>query len=220
MSIAADANDHFYAVWLDIRHKEKNNICFSALSGNAGNWTKNKLIYISPDEHVCECCKPSVAVNGANVAVMYRNWLHSSRDLYLLTSADAGKTFGKATKLGVGTWKLNACPMDGGGLAVDENGTVHTAWRREGDVYYCKPNGNEIKLAQGRSCGIAIDAKNNNAEIVTLQAGKAVKLIDLKTKNDVTVGEGDFLKSIVVADKILCTWEQDKQVRFKSVSIP
>jgi hypothetical protein len=220
MSITADASDHFYAVWLDVRHEDKNNICFSALSGKAGTWTKNRLIYISPDAHVCECCKPGIAVNGTKVAVMYRNWLNGSRDLYLLTSADAGKTFGKAAKLGAGSWKLNACPMDGGGLAVDKKGIVHTAWRRKGDVYYCLPNEKEQKLAQGRSCGIAIDAKNDNTGLVTLQQDKTVKLMDVNSKKEVTVGEGAFLKSIVVADKILCAWEQDKQVRFRSVSMP
>jgi hypothetical protein len=220
MSITADASDHFYAVWLDVRHEDKNNICFSALSGKAGTWTKNRLIYISPDAHVCECCKPGIAVNGTKVAVMYRNWLNGSRDLYLLTSADAGKTFGKAAKLGAGSWKLNACPMDGGGLAMDKNGTVYTAWRREGAVYYCQPNGHEQKLAQGRSCGFAIDAESNSAEVVTLQQDKTVKLMDVNSKKEVTVGEGDFLKSIVVADNILCAWEQDKQIRFRSVSMP
>jgi hypothetical protein len=54
MGLAADRKDHFYAVWLDIRQGKRNNICFAALNGEAGKWSKNELIYRSPDGHVCE----------------------------------------------------------------------------------------------------------------------------------------------------------------------
>src|SRR5919199_1471209 len=67
--------------------------------------------------------------------MMFRNWINGNRDLYLITSSNNGKTFGQAQKLGVGNWKLNGCPMDGGGLAVNKNGTAETVWRREGKIY-------------------------------------------------------------------------------------
>jgi len=34
MSLAADDNNNFYAVWLDLRLGQKNNICFATLKGN------------------------------------------------------------------------------------------------------------------------------------------------------------------------------------------
>ena len=52
------------------------------------------------------------------VAVMWRNWLNGSRDMFAALSSDGGKTFATAQKLGSGTWKLNGCPMDGGSIAV------------------------------------------------------------------------------------------------------
>ena len=48
---------------------------------------------------------------------MCRNKLGGSRDLYTLRLRD-GRAAGPAVKQGEGTWKLDACPMDGGGIAV------------------------------------------------------------------------------------------------------
>lgn len=73
---------------------------------------------------VCECCKPNIAVNGSKLAISFRNRLNGSRDIYHTSSTDKGKTFTVPQKLGQGTWKLQGCPMDGGGLAVNERGIV------------------------------------------------------------------------------------------------
>ncbi len=79
------------------------------------------------------------APNG-DLDVMWRNALDGSRDMYLISSHDGGKTFGGAEKQGAGTWKLNACPMDGGGVAFTAQGTVVTTWRaRANDVYMAQP---------------------------------------------------------------------------------
>ena len=55
--------------------------------------------------------------------------------MYVASSADGGQTFGKAAKLGSGSWPLNACPMDGGAIAVTASGKIATAWRREKAVF-------------------------------------------------------------------------------------
>ena len=217
MSIAADAQDRFYAVWLDVRYKQTNNIYFSTLDGQGKKWAKNRLLYVSPDGHVCECCKPSIAVSGNNVAIQYRNWYQGSRDLYLLTSNNSGGTFGIAQKLGVGTWKLKGCPMDGGGVVVDGAGNIQTVWQREGIVYYCKPGTPEQELASGRSCSIALN-RNAKKEVVLLQQGNSVKLVDINSKNESDVGTGGFAKGIVLPDgKVLCAWEADKTIHIKQL---
>ena len=220
MSIAADTKDNFYAVWLDVRQNRRNNICFSSLSGKTSKWKKNDLVYISPDGHVCECCKPSIDVKGAKVAIMYRNWLKGFRDLYLITSENEGKSFKEAQKLGLGTWKLDGCPMDGGDIRVDNNGMIHTVWRREGLVYYCKPNEREINVTKGKACSIAAYKTNNKLLVITLQEGENVKLVGLNNQKEINVGRGKFLKSIVLNNKeVLCVWEQDNSIRFTKVSI-
>lgn len=129
MSLTADNNDNFFAVWLDIRLNKTNNIFFSSLSISKGNWSANELAYRSPDGHTCECCKPNIAVKDSHIAIMFRNWLNGERDLYCIQSLNGGKTFGEAEKLGTGTWKLDGCPMDGGGITID-NENVHLMAKR------------------------------------------------------------------------------------------
>lgn len=128
VSIAADDKNNFYAVWRDLRENRKNNICFASSSGK-GTWSKNQFAYLSPESHVCECCKPSIAVSGNQVSIMFRNWLQGSRDLYLVTSGNKGKTLSQAQKLGIGTWPIKGCPMDGGGLSIDSENNIHSVAR-------------------------------------------------------------------------------------------
>ncbi|HYC29731.1 MAG TPA: hypothetical protein VEB42_12955, partial [Chitinophagaceae bacterium] len=137
IALGADGNTAF-AVWQDLRSGY--NQIYGARSADGGRtWSKNMLVYASPDKTVCSCCKPSVAVKGNNVYVMFRNWIDGNRDLYLIRSADGGNSFGQARKLGMGSWALNGCPMDGGGLVIGKNGNPETVWRREGIIYACEP---------------------------------------------------------------------------------
>ncbi|MFB9842839.1 hypothetical protein [Mucilaginibacter ginsenosidivorans] len=213
MNIACDSQDNFYATWLDIRLNKRNNIYFSAMVAGKGSWLKNKLIYRSPDGHVCECCRPSIAVKGSNIAVMFRNWLDGSRDLYLVTSDNKGLAFGNAAKLGKGTWQLNACPMDGGGLTFNADNTINTTWQRQGMVYYCKPGTTEKEVGKGRDCSIISD---NGQTIVALTTGDEIKYRNIQTAAETTVGKGSYLKTMVlVGNKVLCIWENDKHIETK-----
>ena len=209
MSIAADEKDNFFAVWLDLREGRQNNLCFSILRGNS-NWEKNRIIYKSPDGHVCECCKPAIAVRGSNVSIMFRNWLRGSRDCYLTASLNGGQTFATAQKLGAGTWILNACPMDGGGLVIDKNDQIHTAWRREGQVYYAEPGKAEIKAGEGKNVGVS-------GNILFWQRGSDLIIKPIIGKEQ-KIGEGTALQVFDCDDQsILAVWEQNNQIKFKSL---
>lgn len=211
MNIACDNNDNFYAVWLDTRLNKTNNVFFSSLPGNHKQWLKNALVYRSPDEHVCECCRPTIAVNGANVAIMFRNWLNGSRDLYLTTSADKGRTFGHATKLGSDTWKMNSCTMDGGGLDFNSDNTINTTWQRKGVVYYCRPGQNEKELGKGRDCSISTDKKQI---LVAMGSAGELKYKNVVTDKETYVSKGSYLKLAILPDsKVLCVWEDGQTVK-------
>ena len=117
------------------------------IKGCGKTWGTNARIYKSPDEHICECCSPSIAVDArGNVWAMWRNWLNGARDLYVATSADGGKTYGAGKKLGAGSWLLKGCPMDGGDLSIGPNGKIITVWRRETSVYTADDSGPEKLL--------------------------------------------------------------------------
>jgi hypothetical protein len=86
---------------------------------------------------------------------MWRNSLGGARDMYLAVSGDRGTTFASPKKLGEGTWKLNACPMDGGGLVFPENGGPISVWRREKTVFAAGDSGSEQKLESPASQPVA-----------------------------------------------------------------
>lgn len=134
-AMAGDGKGFVIAVWLDLRNKGME--LWSATSRDSGKtWSANTRVYASPDGNICECCHPSVAITpGGDIAVMWRNWLAGSRDMYFAMSRDAGRTFSAAQKLGEGTWKLNGCPMDGGAVAFDDAGKPVTVWRREKTIF-------------------------------------------------------------------------------------
>jgi len=157
-TLAADAKGNLFLAWLDHR-TGKGTTLYGARSADAGaTWSKNFLVYQSPDGTICECCHPSSAFTpDGELLVMWRNSLDGSRDMYLARSR-AGATFGPAEKLGTGTWKLKGCPMDGGGVAVSQK-RVFTAWRREGTVYMAEPGGQEIALGQGKDLAVAAGSK-------------------------------------------------------------
>jgi len=215
MAVTADKEDNFYAVWLDIRTDKKNNIFFSSINGRSAAWTKNLMVYKSPDEHVCECCKPNISFNNGRLVIGFRNWLMGSRDIYYAVSTNKGKSFSNPEKSGTGTWRLNACPMDGGGLAISESGITSTAWRRNSDVYYWAENQPEQKVGTGRDVSMAQSKINT---VLSWQEKNKIKVMDLKKERTTEIGNGISPRVYTLANgKIICVWEDDKIVRYKVI---
>lgn len=215
MGLSADGL-HVFAVWLAVKSPRGQNV-YGAKSVDGGKtWSKNVLVYSSPDSTVCECCKPSVAVKGNTVYVMFRNWLNGNRDLYVATSVNGGQSFANAKKLGAGNWKLNGCPMDGGGLAVDQNGIPQTVWRREGKIYASTTEGAEKEIGEGRGCTIETI---NNKKIYTWTENGEVVLIKPEGKKKV-LGRGS--QPIVKAlnnEHVICVWENESQIHASVVEL-
>jgi hypothetical protein len=204
-----------YAVWLDLR--AGHNQVFGAASADGGeSWSENKLIYASPNSPVCQCCKPSVAVKGNKVFVMFRNLLDGNRDLYLIQSDDGGKVFHQAVKLGNGSWKLNGCPMDGGSLVIGENGNPDTVWRRQNKIYSCEPGKPEQEIAEGRNCSMTI--LNGKKAYVWNEKGKIISLLPDNKKQ--TLGEGALpVIKAINREKAICIWENGRQIHTAVLSM-
>lgn len=215
MALGADGENAF-AVWLDLRENKRNKIYGANSSDGGRTWSKNSMIYTSPDTSVCECCKPSVAIKGSNVYVMFRNRLDGNRDLYLIQSANGGKSFGQAQKLGFGSWKLNGCPMDGGNLVINKSGKVQTIWRRNGNIFTAVPGVPEIKIGQGRGCTIATI---NNQNIYAWTEKEEVMVIKPNGEKKV-LGKGN--QPIIKAldkDHVICVWENEKQIHASVIEL-
>jgi hypothetical protein len=212
MALSGDGRNLF-AVWLDLRGNKRNKIV-GAKSINAGKtWSKNILLYASPDSVVCECCKPSVAVKANNVFAMFRNNLHGNRDLYLIQSQDGGNNFGNAQKLGNGSWALNGCPMDGGGITMNPSGTPQTVWRRQSKIFTCEPGKQEIEIGEGRNC--SIESVNGKNAFAWTENGEVVCVLPDGKKRNLGKGALPIIKR--VSDKsIICIWEQETKI-YKAV---
>ncbi|HXI01455.1 MAG TPA: hypothetical protein VNI52_14395 [Sphingobacteriaceae bacterium] len=214
MALTADKDDRFYATWLDIRSDNKNNIYFSSMEGKESDWSKNRMVYKSPDEHVCECCKPNITFNDDKLVIGFRNWLMGSRDIYYIVSTNKGKTFSAAEKSGTGTWKLNACPMDGGGLAVTEDGIITAAWRRNSDIFYSTAN-REQKVGTGRDVSLAA---NKSTTLIAWHEKNNIKVFNPEKNKTVELGKGMSPKVYLLPKgKAICVWEDDKTIRYKVI---
>jgi len=170
-SLAADGRGHLFAAWLDNRGGNGTKLYGARSTDSGATWSRNVLIYQSPDGHICECCHPSAALDpSGQIAIMWRNWLGGSRDMYLTRSRD-GAAFSQPQKMGDGTWHLNGCPMDGGGLAVSATKTI-TAWRRSENVFLAEPGKPEMQIGTGKDVALAL---SGNRPYVTWTHGMKIE---------------------------------------------
>ncbi len=148
--MAAGPAGHVWCVWLDLR-SGKSEIYTAHSSDHGQTWNGNVRAYRSPDGSVCECCHPSIMGGVAGQAtVMFRNSLSGKRDMFLTRTED-GTTFANGRQLGQASWKLDACPMDGGMLASDGQAGLLTVWRRDNAVYATLGDGQtEQRLGEGQ----------------------------------------------------------------------
>ncbi len=211
-AMAADANGDLFAVWLDLRSKGTK--LYGARSTDGGvTWSKNILVYASPSGTICQCCDPALAIDeNGRVSAMWRNALDGSRDFYVASSLD-GLQFSPATKLGTGTWKLDACPMDGGGLVID-NGKVLSAWRREGDIFLTGPDNSEKRIGTGKDVAIA---RSSRGAYVAWTKGPALEILTPKASApQVLSPEGAFVNLVALPDgSVLAAWEAHDSIETK-----
>ena len=215
-SMAARADGLLYAAWLDDREGRKE--LFGAYSTDLGaTWSKNVRIYALPEGPICTCCHPTVAFapNG-ELEVMFRNALGGSRDMYLASSKDGGKTFTAADKLGAGTWKLDACPMDGGGVAVTPQGKVFTVWRRVNDVYLAPRGGAETLVHEGKDPSIVANAEG--VYIAWTSPEGVFVRVPGKTEPVTLDAAGGFVQLVAVPHgPVIAAWERKGTLQFHTL---
>ena len=175
--MAGSADGRLFCTWLDLRSGKME--VFGARSSDGGQtWEPDALVYRSPDGAVCPCCHPSAAFGpDGSLAVMFRNGLGGNRDMYCLRSADAGKTFGPAEKLGLRSWKLDACPMDGGAIAIGPDGRLSSAWMRAGSMFTASPGEPEHPLGPGVQGWTAIGPDGPVSAWLDRRPGRLVTLL-------------------------------------------
>jgi hypothetical protein len=211
VSVTAGENNNFYALWNDFRDKKGNKL-YGATSTNGGkSWSKNYLVYSPPGGSICECCRPSiVAGDKGNIYVFFRNLINGSRDMYLVQSKDAGKTFGKAQKIGQGEWKLKACPMDGGSISVNK-GRVDTIWQRQGNLYFTEAGKPDISLGKGNRGTVSFNNKNT---FMSWQSGTDIVVKISGHKTPFSFGKGSYprLAAFNNSPNAILVWETENGI--------
>lgn len=201
-TLSAGGKGELVAAWLDLREKGTKLVGSISRDGGA-SWSKNFLIYSSPDGHICECCHPSSVVGkDGSIHVMFRNWTDGSRDMWLASSADGGKSF-TARKLGEGTWKLNACPMDGGGVVLGKDGKPATTWRREGQIFLT--NGEKFLAPgwNGKDPAIAMGSDGKPVVVWT----EAMKVLFSEGGEPRVLAEHGSTPAIAGGKQVIAAWE-------------
>jgi hypothetical protein len=211
-TLAADGHGNLFAAWLDnraVENRPQGTRLYGAYSAdNGATWSKNVMLYESPDGTICQCCHPTAGFDAAgHLEVMWRNVLDGARDFYLIRASSAGK-FSAPEKLGQGTWKINACPMDGGGLAYDGSKTI-TAWRRAEEVYLAEPGRPEVKLGTGKD--VAVAAGNGHVWVAWI-SGTKLQLWNNGHTRDVAVSAAYPALVAVPGRGILAAWEHDGSI--------
>ena len=203
--MAATPDGLVVLTWLDLRAPGTR--LYGAVSRDHGaTWSADALLYASPDSTICQCCHPSVAIDGqAGVAVMFRNHIAGARDLYV-TRSDDGANFSAAVKQGTGTWKLDACPMDGGGLIVGDDG-VTSVWRREGEIFLATPAVPERHIGSGRD---PVIAATSSAVDVAWTTPEGIRL--LRGTDSLLAGAGKFAALLAFPGHTLLAWEHQGHV--------
>ncbi|WP_052573603.1 sialidase family protein [Haloferula sp. BvORR071] len=170
-TLAGDGRGRVLAAWLDLRAGGME--VWSRESRDGGkSWQPEMRVYAAPGGNICPCCVPNLAISPqGEVAVMWRNELEGSRDLYLATRS-GDQPFSDAVKLGSGTWQLKACPMDGGSLAFSPAGKWLAAWRRDKTVFTSSAAGQERLLGSDASQPVAAYA--GDTPILLWEAGDAL----------------------------------------------
>jgi hypothetical protein len=100
--------------------------------------------------------------------------------MYLISSLDGSETFAKAIRLGLSHWHLNACPMDGGMIAIDRTQKLLTVWRRDKSVFHAGAeinseafveNGEQPWVVGGNNGFYSIWISKRNGDLMLLKPG-------------------------------------------------
>jgi len=103
---------------------------FSVSSDGGQTFAQDKRI----DAQVCPCCKTSLAIAAdGTIYLGYRKvYPGSLRHITVISSKD-GQTFGEPAAVSDDRWKLEACPVSGPALQMD-NGRLAVAWYSGGEA--------------------------------------------------------------------------------------
>ena len=136
-----------------------------------------------------------------------------SRDMHLTRSRD-GVAFSKPEKLSTGTWQLNACPMDGGGIVVADYRIV-TVWRREHSIYLASPGAQEVASGMERMSR----SRRHPGGVFAIWSTAGVRVLAPGKKQSVAIAPTGALPAIVALSGggALAAWEDAGKIQIRAL---
>lgn len=129
---------------------------------------------VSPGElGACGCCgMGALADESGNLYLLYRSARETvHRDMYLLTSRDAGKTF---DTVDLHPWEIGACPMSTVSL-TSAKGRVLIAWETAKQVYFAPVDARSLKI--GTPIAAPGTGSNRKHPAVAMAANRQMLLV-------------------------------------------
>ena len=135
-SLAVDDQGNVYVAWHAGHDGEPKRRMFVAASRDSGHTFAAEIRANPVEAGACGCCGMRAgASDDGTLWILYRAATESiHRDMQLLTSTDAGRSFAQQT---VGPWELEACPMSTAAITPAGTGAV-LAWETEGQIYWAR----------------------------------------------------------------------------------
>lgn len=154
----AASGSHAALIWIDPSGEPKGAKVFAAWSTDGGaSFGRDLPVRISPSDSICPCCHPSLCIDAdGRATLMWRDSIEGMRDMYLATLTARSERVVDPALIGAGHWQLDACPMDGGALALASDDRKVSVWRREDTVFWSLGTGSQRRLGSGRNASIAV----------------------------------------------------------------
>jgi hypothetical protein len=139
-SLAADAQGNVYVAWhglgQDLVKGEGNRKVWVSLSQDDGKTFATERPAWNEPTGACSCCgMRGYADQAGNAYFLYRAATDkSNRGMYLLQSADRGKSF---TGVQLDSWEIDTCPMSSEAFAEGPDGT-YAAWDTRGQIFFTR----------------------------------------------------------------------------------
>ncbi|SFW17900.1 sialidase family protein [Nitrosovibrio sp. Nv17] len=147
-ALAIDGQGRVVVAWLDGRDRDaakERNEAFTGVSlytahssDNGASFGANRRL----QAHTCECCRIGLTWTQEGPVAFWRNIFGVNTRDFALANLDRDGSQRRATD---DEWKIDACPHNGGSIAVDRQDQLHLVWFTSGEarqgLFYRRLNG-------------------------------------------------------------------------------
>lgn len=195
-SLAIDDAGRVIVAWLDARDREAAKEKGDEYSGvslssaqsadNGATFSANRML----QEHVCECCRISLAWTTEGPVAFWRNIFNTNTRDFAIANLDKGGI----RRVTDDEWQVDACPHHGGDMAVDSLNRLHLVWFTNGKtrqgLFYKNIKGKEesspfaIGNSEARASHPSVSASDNTVLLAWREFDESTISAQIMYSND------------------------------------